>query len=270
MQYQCPLCQAPLRTASKTWTCQNGHGFDVAREGYVHLLPVQHKKSLNPGDTLQAVAARRAFLDGGYYEPLRRAFLQKLAQLSLTNVVDIGCGEGYYTSVLPNISADVMGFDIAKPAVQAAAKRYKTDIQWLVASAAHIPVAPASVDAVTSLFSPIPVAEIMRILTPQGHVVVAVPASNHVHSLRAALFEQVRPHEPERVLAPLLAHFQCMERQTIMAPMTLNQVAVSQLVGMTPYAWKANRERRIALEAQPELQTEAQFELWHLQRIAGD
>ena len=114
----CPICQSALAAAPKTWCCTNGHSFDVARQGYVHLLPVQHKKSRSPGDTPEAVAARRAFLQAGFYQPLRDHVVQVLRELAVTQVLDLGCGEGYYTSAMRTVATDVVGLDIAKPAVQ--------------------------------------------------------------------------------------------------------------------------------------------------------
>lgn len=43
----------------------------MAKEGYVNLLPVQHKRSRDPGDSAEMMQARRAFLDAGHYQPLR-------------------------------------------------------------------------------------------------------------------------------------------------------------------------------------------------------
>ena len=48
---RCPLCREALTREPRRWFCATGHSFDVAREGYVNLLPVQHKKSRDPGDT---------------------------------------------------------------------------------------------------------------------------------------------------------------------------------------------------------------------------
>ena len=54
----------------------NKHQFDKAKEGYVNLLPVQHKKSKNPGDDAQMVQAlhlsqqhktlQNLFIDSGF------------------------------------------------------------------------------------------------------------------------------------------------------------------------------------------------------------
>ena len=66
----CPLCQSPLTIADKTWQCdgshiannpkQTQHSFDVARQGYVNLLPVQQKKSKDPGDSQASIDARHS------------------------------------------------------------------------------------------------------------------------------------------------------------------------------------------------------------------
>ena len=57
MELRCPICAAPLEQTDKTFRCGNGHSFDMARQGYVNLLPVQNKRSLNPGDTLEQVSS---------------------------------------------------------------------------------------------------------------------------------------------------------------------------------------------------------------------
>ena len=67
MELICPLCAAPLTRQENRFVCPAGHSFDIARQGYVHLLPVQNKRSLNPGDTREQVLSRRAFLEAGYY-----------------------------------------------------------------------------------------------------------------------------------------------------------------------------------------------------------
>ena len=67
----CPLCGQTLATGASPWRCPNGHCFDVARQGYVNLLPVQQKHARHPGDTPAQVAARKRFLDAGFYAPIR-------------------------------------------------------------------------------------------------------------------------------------------------------------------------------------------------------
>ena len=96
----CPLDGAPLQRDASTWRCAAGHCFDIASQGYANLLPVQQKRSRDPGDSKEMVAARQRFLNAGFYEPIaaatRRAALAELPATALASCLDAGCGEGYY------------------------------------------------------------------------------------------------------------------------------------------------------------------------------
>ncbi len=140
----CPICGAVLERQEKAWQCQNRHSFDIARQGYVNLLPVQQKRSLQPGDTREQVLSRREFLEGGFYEPIVKA-LCELAGGCSGPVLDAGCGEGYYSTRLAEaLGAELIGLDISKEAVRCAAAKYKSAL-WLCASAARLPVQDNSI-----------------------------------------------------------------------------------------------------------------------------
>lgn len=261
MMIICLLCQQPLTLTAKTWFCSNAHSFDVAKEGYVNLLPVQYKKSRSPGDTAQAVQARRAFLQAGYYQPLREAIHQLLQPLKAHSILDLGCGEGYYTSVMSDIANKIIGLDIAKPAVQIAAKRYPS-LTWLVASGAKLPFAAQSLDVVTSFFSPLPLDEMTRVLKPHGHVLMVTPAPYHLFSMREALFDNVALHTPEKFISHLDSEFSLVSEQSISYDLSLDQEALKNLIAMTPYAWKARADNRAELEAQTQFATQASFQVY--------
>ncbi len=256
----CPLCLLVLERQPKVWICARGHSFDVARDGYVNLLVVQHKNSREPGDNPDMVKARREFLRAGHYQPLRDALLPLLAPLRAQNLLDIGCGEGYYTSALTGIVPDVTGLDIAKPAIQLAAKQFR-GITWLVASGAVLPIADASMDIVSSLFSQLHIEEMHRVLKPGAHVLVVTPAPDHLWSVRQGLFDEVHAHEPDKFLAGFEAQFDLRSRQEVRFPLSLTQQSLRQLLLMTPYVWKAKPEKRAALEMNESLRTEAAFSL---------
>lgn len=95
-QVLCPVCGKSLQTDEKNWQCDAGHSFDVARQGYVNLLTVDKKHSLHPGDTREQVAARKAFLDRGYYTPIAETLKEILQKEQPASILDAGCGEGYY------------------------------------------------------------------------------------------------------------------------------------------------------------------------------
>ena len=115
----CPLCGQTLATGTSPWRCPNGHCVDVARQGDVNLLPVQQKHARHPGDTPAQVAARKRFLDAGFYAPIRDTALA-LLQPHLPprpSLLDAGCGEGYYSAALAQaLHAELWGVDISKDA----------------------------------------------------------------------------------------------------------------------------------------------------------
>lgn len=265
----CPLCRQPLQRQPAVWKCAWGHSFDVAREGYVNLLPVQHKNSLAPGDSAEMVLARREFLQAGHYQPLREACVALLSPLGAQALLDVGCGEGYYTSALGGAltaaAAEVIGLDIAKPAIRMAAKRFR-DITWLVGSAALLPLADASLDIVCSLFSQLQIAEMQRVLKPGGYVLMVTPAADHLWSVREQLFDTVQPHEPDKFLAGFESGFELHTRQEVRVSLSLEQPALRQLLQMTPYAWKAKPEKRAALESRDGFFTQAAFSLMLLRK----
>lgn len=259
---RCPLCALPLAQSPAVWQCPNRHSFDVAREGYVNLLPVQQKASLQPGDTADSLKARRAFLDAEHYAPLREALRARLMPLAAQRLLDIGCGEGWYTASFAAFAPAVIGLDIAKPAIRMAARahaRHQPGITWLVGSGARLPVDDASIDLVTCLFTPLHGAEIQRVLAPGGHLAVVTPGAAHLAELRAGLFDEVVAHQPEKFVDELQSRFRLVARDDVLAPLQLDNTALRQLLAMTPYAWKARPERRASLEAQAGLVTTAAF-----------
>lgn len=261
----CPLCRHPLERGAKVWQCAKGHSFDVAKEGYVNLLPVQHKNSRDPGDDAQMVLARREFLQGEHYQPLRKAMLELLAPLQARSLLDIGCGEGYYTSALSEITSEVIGLDISRPAIRLAAKRFP-QVTWLIGSGALLPIADASVDVVGNIFTQMHVREMQRVLKPAGHVLVVTPATGHLLGIREQLFEEVRPYDATKFLSDFEADFSLEARQEISFSLTLDQRELRQLLQMTPYVWRAKQERRVALEARETFTTEAAFTLMLMQK----
>ena len=100
--YLCPICKLVLcvnTSNEKVVLCENNHHFDIAKEGYLHLLPVQFKHSKNPGDNKAMVNARLDFLEKGYYQPLVDLLTRLYKEYGKTHqaILDAGCGEGFYT-----------------------------------------------------------------------------------------------------------------------------------------------------------------------------
>ena len=170
MELLCPICGGTLQQIDKTFRCTEGHCFDVARQGYVNLLPVQQKHSLNPGDTREQVLSRRSFLEAGFYQPIADTLCAAAVELGISGpILDVGCGEGYYSSLVAQaLNAPLTGLDISKEAVRCAAAKYKK-AQWICGSAARLPVQTDSVGLLMSLFALTVPEEFRRVLRQNGY-----------------------------------------------------------------------------------------------------
>ena len=186
--YICPICKQKLNMLGNKYVCGKNHSFDLARQGYVNLLPVSGKKSLNPGDNELMTNARREFLAGGYYDNLLHAICKILQENKVESLVDSGCSEGYYTRRMASVCKSVYAYDISKSAVKLAAATDK-QANYFVASAFHIPLEDGSADAVTKIFAPDSPKEFVRILKREGLLIEVIPAEEHLLEIKQKLYE---------------------------------------------------------------------------------
>lgn len=245
-QLICPHCQAPLSADQRSWRCANSHSYDQARQGYLNLLLVQHKNSRRPGDTPQMLDHRQAFLNGGYYQPVSDAVNRTLSAAAPASILDMGCGEGYYTDRLARVlpGSDCTGLDISRDAIIRACRRNRS-IQWLVGSSARLPVASASVDAALCIFSPWSWDECLRVLRPGGRLLLIGPHADHLLALRNRLYDSVHP-TPD-LARNLPAEFNIVDDQLIRYSLDLPSQALAELIGMTPHGMRSHPERQQAL-----------------------
>lgn len=241
MELLCPICGELLFKQDKCYRCASNHSFDIARQGHVNLLPVQHKRSLNPGDTAEQVVSRRAFLDGGFYAPIREALcaLAKDHCCSGT-ILDIGCGEGYYSAGLAEaLKAELLGLDISKEAVRYAAGRYK-NATWICASAAHLPVKDGSVGLLTSLFALTMPEEFKRVLRNDGAYIQVLAAEDHLLGLKNIIYPEL--HHKEKFSTPDIPGFRLVESRPLQFTFTVEDQQVQNLLSMTPHVYRISKE----------------------------
>ena len=241
MELLCPICGETLTKQEKSYFCPNRHSFDIARQGHVNLLPVQNKRSLNPGDTAQQVAGRRAFLDGGFYAPIRDALCALAKGHGCSGpILDVGCGEGYYSAHLANLlNGELLGLDISKEAVRYAAGRYK-HAAWVCASAARLPVKDASIGLLTSLFALTLPEEFKRVLRPDGAFIQVLAAEDHLLGLKKIIYPEL--HHKEKFTVPELPGFRLAESRPLRFAFTVEGEQVQNLLSMTPHVYRIGRE----------------------------
>lgn len=275
LPFCCPLCGGALAREEHRALCPQGHSFDIARQGYVHLLPVNKMHAKVPGDSREMVESRRRFLEAGYYAPFRQELCRLAAACAARlgspqgeglTLCDAGCGEGYYTAGLQEAlpRAQVCGFDISKLAVKAAAGRHK-GIPFAVASSFAIPLAAESVHLLTDVFSPLAEQEFARVVKPGGFFLYAVPGERHLFGLKEILYQE--PYEnPHRETD--YPGFRFVERTQVRGEIFLpDGNAAGDLFAMTPYYWKTGVEGARRLQETQGFSTEIAFDFLVYQRL---
>ena len=270
MKFVCPKCMRPLAVGERgVAACGGGHTFDRARDGYYNLL--LSNTGGTHGDNREMLEARRRFLDTGAYLPLAN----NVAELVLADfpeggaLLDIGCGEGYYTSIVSaklreaGKCPDVHGFDISKDGVRLTAKRDKS-FSLAVASAYKMPIADESFDAAMNVFSPLALEETVRILRHGGRFVMAIPDVNHLFGLKSALYATPYKNKPE---SPELEGLDLIATERVHYTLKLRSAEeINALFMMTPYAYRTPPESRARLLSMLSLETEVEFVVFVYQK----
>ena len=214
-------CGRPLTRAGRHLSCDRGHSFDIARSGYISLLQPQDRRSSEPGDAKDAVTARARLLDAG----VGRAAIDAIVETGLKTggyeatllAADLGCGSGELLGALAS-GRDVcgVGIDLSSAAAGMAARRFPS-LTWIVANADRgLPLLDASVDLITSLNGRRNVDECARVLSPEGTLIVAVPAPDDLVELREQVQgEAVARDRADAVVAAHEARFSLAERFTV-------------------------------------------------------
>ncbi len=260
LNLSCPIDGEPLLCQEKQLVCSNGHTFDIARQGYVNLLPVQHKRSKEPGDSKEMVMARTAFLNLGLYQPIAKT-LSSIINNQIKNTInpdinlfDAGCGEGYYLDFIANTLSQsqihknihYVGLDISKHAIVAAAKRNK-QITWLVGTNRQPPVTKASVDIIVCVFGFQSFEGFTKILKTDGYIILVEPGPNHLRELREVIYDDVKKTDSATINEAQQLGFSVIATEQLQFKTgEIKNHAIQSLLLMTPHFFRANKAGREA------------------------
>ncbi len=256
----CPIDGEILQHHDKQLVCSNGHSFDIARQGYVNLLPVQHKRSKEPGDSKEMVVARTAFLNLGLYQPIAN----KLSDIINNKIdadknkditiLDAGCGEGYYFDFIANSlnknqankNINYIGLDISKHAIIAAAKRNK-QITWVVGTNRQPPVTNACVDIIFCVFGFQSFEGFNKILDEDGIIILVEPGQHHLKELREIIYDDVKKTDPPNINEAQALGFSVIATEQLQFKTgEITNDSIQSLLLMTPHFFRANKAGREA------------------------
>lgn len=242
----CPHCNAALALGRGSLHCANHHSFDVARQGYVSLLPGQG--TALTGDTAAMIAARAEFLSSGHFGPIVDMVAVQTARVADGLVLDAGAGTGHYlASAVDAAGQPGLALDVSKYACRRAARAHPRIGAVIADVWQRLPVCDGAVSVVLNVFAPRNAAEMHRVLHPGGHLCVVTPNSLHLGELVTELgLLTVDERKQQRLDEQFGSLFTVLHRDLLEFPMSLRHAEIKAVVGMGPSAWHATRTERLA------------------------
>jgi 23S rRNA (guanine745-N1)-methyltransferase len=241
---RCPHCGAGFGRGDRDAVrCDAGHAFDIARQGYLSLLP--GTGSPHTGDTADMVAARERFLKAGHLEPLAEAIANAVAErisaaAGASLVVDLGAGTGWYLARVLDRFAGALGvaLDVSKPALRRAARAHSRAVAVAADVWRPFPLRDGVAAAVLDVFAPRDAAEIARVLQPGGVALFVTPAPGHLSELVEALgLLAVDPEKDERLAIAFGPHLDVLDRRRLAWALDLDRAAARDAAAMGPSAF---------------------------------
>ena len=251
---KCPVCGEELNRVERSYKCVNNHTFDMGKQGYVNLHMSNEKRSKNPGDDKAMIISRKNFLEKGYYKKisgtLNKIILDDIKSRKLEgeiNLLDVGCGEGYYTNLLRDelnnseIENHIVGVDISKDGIIHAARSYK-GIEWIVASGSKLPIQDNSLDYVICMFSYIDPLEYRRVLKKDGKLIVVSTGEYHLVEIKEVVYDKLKMeyYRPTEDIKDGYIYEKLVNIKY--ETMIETNEDIKSLFDMTPYRWKSPKD----------------------------
>lgn len=244
--FACPICQENLTLLETNFKCCNRHSFDLAKFGYVNLAP-QIKQSANYDK--ENFQNRQQILEAGFYQAILDAVSDLLASSkTTTTILDIGCGEGFYSRKLQESHSEktFYAFDISKDSVQIAAKSEPNwAVNWFVGDLACLPIKDANMDILLDIFSPANYGEFRRVLSKDGILIKVITTENHLKEIRQRVQDQLtnKEYSNQDIKEHFQEHFTILSSQTASLTKTITAEQLQALLSMTPLLFHVDQSK---------------------------
>ena len=244
--FACPVCQENLTLVESSLKCTNRHSFDLAKFGYINLAP-QIKQSANYDK--ENFQNRQQILEAGFYQAILEGVSDLLAtKPSAKTVLDIGCGEGFYSRKLQETHSDktFYAFDISKDSVQIAAKSEPNwAVNWFVGDLARLPIKDASMDILLDIFSPANYGEFRRVLSKDGILLKVIPTENHLKEIRQMVQDQLtkKDYSNQDIKEHFQEHFSIQSSQIASLTKHITAEQRQSLLSMTPLLFNIDQTK---------------------------
>ena len=244
--FACPICQENLTLLETSLKCCNRHSFDLAKFGYVNLAP-QIKQSANYNK--ENFQNRQQILEAGFYQAILEVVSDLLSNSkNAKTILDIGCGEGFYSRKLQERNPDktFYAFDISKDSVQIAAKSEPNwAVNWFVGDLARLPIKDASMDILLDIFSPANYGEFRRVLSKDGVLIKVIPTENHLKEIRQKVQDQLtkKDYSNQDVKEHFQENFTILSSQTASLTKPITAEQLHALLSMTPLLFHVDQSK---------------------------
>lgn len=244
--FACPICRENLTLVESSLKCENRHSFDLAKFGYVNLVP-QIKQSANYDK--ENFQNRQQILEAGFYQAILEVVSDLLSNSkNAKTILDIGCGEGFYSRKLQERHPDktFYAFDISKDSVQIAAKSEPNwAVNWFVGDLARLPIKDASMDILLDIFSPANYGEFRRVLSKDGILIKVIPTENHLKEIRQKVQDQLtnKDYSNQDIKEHFQEHFTILSSQTASLTKTITAEQLQALLSMTPLLFHVDQSK---------------------------
>ncbi|MBQ7861200.1 MAG: methyltransferase domain-containing protein [Clostridia bacterium] len=263
----CPVCGKKLVKGNKSYRCENGHCFDISKEGYVNLLSGKNKSGSLIGDNRDMALSRKQFLSKSYFSALSDELISMIKEYTASSptLCDICSGEGYYgEKVKEAVECELISFDISKEMLRLCAKRKKSDFCF-VASNSKIPLESESVDLAFHLFAPFQEEEFSRIIKKDGTILTAVAGENHLIELKEILYDT--PYKNDEA-PPKTEKLILKEKRKVSKRVTLEtKEDIDALFKMTPYYYHTSDRDKAKLEGIESLEITTEFVIYRYGKL---
>ena len=235
--FACPICQEALDLVQQSLVCTNRHSFDLAKFGYVNLAPQVKASKDYDKENFQN---RQLVLENGFYDHILTSLSECLSPLDHpANILDIGCGEGYYSRSLQERYPDhsFYAFDLSKESIQLAAKSdQEWKVKWFVGNLARLPLLDQSMDLLLDIFSPANYQEFKRVLAPDGRLIKVIPTATHLQEIRQKVKDHLdqADYSNEQIIQHFSDHFTIENTFHCQGTFELTPVLREALLSMTP------------------------------------
>ncbi|MCQ4795586.1 methyltransferase domain-containing protein [Anaerofustis stercorihominis] len=239
--FRCPKCKSNMIIENNSLKCENNHCFDISKKGYINFL-INRKPPEGYDKTF--FEKRREMLNDGFYEHIAKEITNILDNCTdVKNIVDAGCGDGYYSHIIEDKNHNIFAFDFSKDAINVAS-RGVNNICFMVSDINDIPLKDKSMDCILNIYTPANYIEFKRILSDSGKIIKVVPGKEHLKELRHIIKEQLKNEEysNQEVIDCFKEHCELINRVRAKNTIRVNSKQLENLIRMTPLMFDIDLE----------------------------